>query len=339
MTDLLFKLKLIFVPCVDNRFRPSFLAGSFLRYSAITLLVLKLIIIPFMVYLPKTAFFADISKAVLIELTNKERISLGLQPLTENPKLAEAANLKANDMLTKDYFAHESPQGINPWYWFKLAGYNYKFAGENLAIGFIDSEEVIDGWLNSPSHRKNLLSPNYSEIGIAAVKGDFEGNETVAVVQLFGNPQATQVTKPVVKTVATTSTEKLAIEPKKEEIKEQEAPATGTQIAGEKTVLSEESSSSEQVAIVSGISNSTKNDLAFSLFYFINSEYYNFLQWLIYGFLVLVIVSLIINIIVRIDIQYKDLIFKALGFAAILLLFISIDKGIIIQLIPHDFKI
>ncbi len=154
-----------------------------------------------MVSLPKTVFFADVTKNALFDLTNQEREGLGLSPLKENTKLDEVAYQKAKDMLDNGYFAHSSPTGINPWYWFKNVGYHYQAAGENLAIGFIDSNEVLDAWIKSPSHRANLLSPNFKEIGIAVLTGKFKGQETTLVVQSFGSP--VEITGPTVSGVAT----------------------------------------------------------------------------------------------------------------------------------------
>src|SRR6185436_7850636 len=105
--------------------------------------------------------------------------------------LNKAAMAKAQDMVKNGYFAHESPQGISPWYWFKQAGYVYKYAGENLAVGFVDSKTVYDAWFNSPSHKANLLNKNYTQVGTAIVSG-FDGN-SIVVVQEFGRPLATTV--------------------------------------------------------------------------------------------------------------------------------------------------
>ena len=149
------KLKLIFIPCRDNKYRPKFLGSKFLFYYALVLLLLKLIIIPFFLYFPKTVFFADLAKTNLVGLTNTTREYFGFQALKENQALNEAAYLKAKDMIEKGYFAHYSPEGITPWYWLKKIGYNYKSAGENLAIGFLDSEQVYRAWMDSSSHKAN----------------------------------------------------------------------------------------------------------------------------------------------------------------------------------------
>ncbi len=126
--------------------------------------------------------------SVIVDLTNKERTDIGLQPLERSALLDKAALLKANHMKQLEYFAHYSPQGVSPWYWFDVVKYNYVYAGENLAIYFDDSEDVVDAWMKSPLHKENIIKNEYTEIGVAAVKGKYEGYDTVYIVQLFGTP-------------------------------------------------------------------------------------------------------------------------------------------------------
>jgi len=183
------KIKKIFIPCKENNWAPTLFLSSFLNWIIFFLFVLRVIFFFFFLNLSELSLFADISRQILLELTNKAREEAGVEPLKENPKLDEAAILKAQDMLAKDYFAHTSPEGVSPWEWFKKAGYFFKAAGENLAIGFFDSEELFQAWLNSKSHRDNILNPNFKEIGLAVVKGEYQGFETFVVVQLFGVPQ------------------------------------------------------------------------------------------------------------------------------------------------------
>jgi len=115
--------------------------------------------------------------------------------------LDAAAKQKAEDMFQNNYFSHFSPTGVSPWYWINKSGYNYHYAGENLAMNFIDSEEVVRAWLNSPGHRENLLNKNYQDIGIAVLPADFskQGINQPIVVQLFGSPQTEKV-KPTTET-------------------------------------------------------------------------------------------------------------------------------------------
>lgn len=124
----------------------------------------------------------------LISLTNAKRAEGGLPQLTVNPVLSQAAQAKAADMIAKNYWAHTSPDGLTPWVWFKNVGYRYLYAGENLARDFGDSGSVVNAWMNSPTHRENIMSNRYQEIGIAVVHDTFQGQPTTLVVQMFGTP-------------------------------------------------------------------------------------------------------------------------------------------------------
>ncbi len=140
---------------------------------------------------------ANISPEELLIYTNQKREEKGLAPLVLNPELAVAASRKANDMFTKDYWAHNSPDGATPWIFIKGAGYEYAYAGENLARGFSTSSDVITAWMNSPGHRDNMLSPNYKDIGFAIIPGKLTGDETVLVVEMFGSKYAADTKKEV----------------------------------------------------------------------------------------------------------------------------------------------
>jgi hypothetical protein len=135
---------------------------------------------------------AAVITAVLIDLANDSRVGAQAPHLTYNAQLQAAAQLKANDMAAKGYFAHQSPDGKMPWDWISLVGYPYVYAGENLAVDFNDSKEVNQAWLNSPTHRSNLLNPHFTEIGIATAEGMYQGRPTTFVVQLFGSRDAVQ---------------------------------------------------------------------------------------------------------------------------------------------------
>ena len=124
--------------------------------------------------------------------TNAERYREGLPFLMSNPLLSQIAREKMYDMFAYQYFAHESPNGVTVGDQAKKVGYEYILVGENLALGDFDSSKhVVDAWMDSPGHRKNILSPTYSEIGIAAGRGVYEGRSTWVVVQSFGLPKAT----------------------------------------------------------------------------------------------------------------------------------------------------
>lgn len=135
------------------------------------------------------SFATNIQQTDIVRLTNVQRQAAGVGIVQENALLDQAAAKKAADMFAKDYWAHVSPTGTTPWYFFDQAGYKYVYAGENLARDFDTSAGVMDGWMSSPSHRDNMLSPNYSDIGVAVVNGALLGHETTLVVQFFGRPQ------------------------------------------------------------------------------------------------------------------------------------------------------
>ncbi|MBZ9572982.1 hypothetical protein KJA17_02275 [Patescibacteria group bacterium] len=317
------KLKIIFIPCQENNYRPKFLESEFLVYYLVILILLRLIIIPFLVYFPKTIFFAEISRAILIELTNGEREDLGINILEENPQLNKAALLKAQDMINKDYFSHQSPKGVTPWYWFQKADYDYQLAGENLGIGFLDSEEIHQAWKNSPSHKANLLNSNFQDIGIAVLKGEFEGNETTVVVQLFGSPLTKKTLKEPQKIVNGTEPET------KNSIEKEEEKATEP----ERETISEEVISVESQGL------ETESSLGSDFFRFMTMSYNDLVQKIIFFSLVFIIISLIINIFVKFDVQHKDLIWKTAIFVIVLILFIFIDKEFVIRIIPHSLSI
>lgn len=137
--------------------------------------------------------FAQATKEEIISLVNQERQKAGLDPLVESPTLNQAAALKAQDMVGNNYFAHTSPEGLSPWHWFEKANYPYKYAGENLAMDFTSASSAMRAWMKSPTHKENIVSSKYKEIGIAVLSGIVEEKETLVAVQLFGTRLSDQV--------------------------------------------------------------------------------------------------------------------------------------------------
>ncbi len=131
-------------------------------------------------------YASNINIQQIIEGTNKERAAQGLVTLTYNTLLAEAAAGKARDMFTDQYWAHTSPSGKEPWDFIKSVNYNYKVAGENLARDFDSTPPMMAAWMNSPTHKANIMNPRYRDIGLAVVDGNLNGVETTLVVQMFG---------------------------------------------------------------------------------------------------------------------------------------------------------
>lgn len=131
-------------------------------------------------------YSSTITNSKVIDGTNKEREKLGLPDLVPNELLNQAAEAKAKDMFARQYWAHYSPEGTSPWEFIKGAHYTYYVAGENLARDFLQTDDMVKAWMNSPTHRENIVNPKYHDIGIAVVNGTLNGTETTLVVQMFG---------------------------------------------------------------------------------------------------------------------------------------------------------
>jgi hypothetical protein len=180
-----------FLPHPDKKTRAGLLSHkSIIVYCLLILLVTGLFrLIPLI--LPGVLGYAsDINISDLFRYTNEERKSNGLAELRLNEKLSNAARKKGSHMLEKNYWAHISPDGVEPWDFILGENYDYIYAGENLAKNFSHSKDVVKAWLNSTSHRDNLLSPNYDEVGFSVVNGVLDGYETTLVVQIFGRPRS-----------------------------------------------------------------------------------------------------------------------------------------------------
>lgn len=129
------------------------------------------------------------SIASVLYWTNWQRTQNGDTSLSENAILDKAALAKAHDILVNQYFAHTSPAGVGVTQLAKSVGYTYVLIGENLARGdFADGKALVDAWMASPEHRANILKPGYREIGIAVIKGVYQGTKEWVGVQEFGTP-------------------------------------------------------------------------------------------------------------------------------------------------------
>ena len=189
MRRILDWLKKYFIPHGENEYKPHFLRHESMLLFFVVIIVIELgFLVQVFIVFDKTKFLAAVLPAVLTTLTNEERAENDAPPLVQNDLLTKAAQLKAEDMATHGYFAHTSPEGKTPWYWFNLVNYRYIKAGENLAVNFFESSDVAKAWMNSPTHRENIVKKDYTEIGIGVAKGIYEGKNTVFVAQLFGTP-------------------------------------------------------------------------------------------------------------------------------------------------------
>ena len=351
---ILEKWHLCFVPSSKNNYRPLFFQGRFLLYLVLGVLVLKLALIPLTLYLPNNRFFADVTKSALFQETNQVRIAQGLKPLKDNIILDKAAQAKAQNMLQNGYFAHTSPSGLSPWYWFKRQKYSYQYAGENLAIGFLNSDEVTRAWVQSPEHRKNIVNSHYEDMGLAVVKGLFQGHETTLVVQLFGKQAAVPV--------QTTSSSKMLQSQKN--IVNQKPLVKGTTTQPKMTTTTSQSKGTRQNISVQPVekhplppaTSIVKKTIApqpnletqptiqpkatsFQLVNFLNQSYAKLTQNIVLAVLAFISLAVLLLIVIEIQEQAPDLIAKG-GLSIVLLTsFLFLGEGIALKLIPHHLLI
>jgi hypothetical protein len=183
-----------FTPHASNNYKARSLHPRILIYYMISLLIIQSLSSFIRSVQPNILGYAtDISVEKIISLVNIEREKNSLKPLNLSSELSSAAINKAHDMFDNNYWAHISPTGITPWKFINDAGYNYVYAGENLAKSFDTSEEVVDAWMKSPTHRANILKQEYTDIGLAILNGKLKGEETTLIVEQFGSRVTTEV--------------------------------------------------------------------------------------------------------------------------------------------------
>lgn len=324
--DLLLRLynglRSLFIPSLDNNFNPGFLHSKVVFYGVLFLLVVKIITVGFFIPIPGNIFFADITKTDLLNLANQQRSQLGIAPLAENNILDQAAKLKAQDMVNKGYFSHVSPSGITPWFWFRQVGYNYKYAGENLAVGFFDSKDLFEAWIASPSHKENIVNPNYKEVGTAVVSG-FDSN-AILVVQVFG---AVIAKKPDPASVANKNTApplvQAPLEPEKENVA----------VAANESLEQEVLGNATQINQSAPLNKDFKNNVYLNVMHFIVYDYQVLLQYILYLLVVAVGASALIAIFFGArDLQRPVLVRSAQLFSMICVA-IFLDQSFISQII------
>ncbi len=195
------------------------------------------------------AYATSMSSDALLSATNTQRDQNGVASLNINGDLTAAAQAKANDMVKRNYWSHNTPDGQEPWVFIQATGYKYTKAGENLAYGFDNSNDAVTGWMNSPSHRDNLLDSAFSDVGFGYANSDnfnSSGPETV-VVAMYGKPQVLAATQ----AVAPTPTKPVQAAPT-------QAPTTKTETPAVKPVSSDQpvkEPATQQIARVQNLSS------------------------------------------------------------------------------------
>lgn len=139
-------------------------------------------------------YASEINSNNVLNQINEKRAESNLPKLKQNTDLSNAASLKAKDMINRSYFEHYA-FGLAPWDFMKMSGYDYLYAGENLAMDFNTSEGIVNAWMSSPAHRANILDPEFTETGVGIIKGEYTENgithETIMVDNMFGQKRPT----------------------------------------------------------------------------------------------------------------------------------------------------
>lgn len=176
------------LPHESNNYKARTLHNSSLVFYILLLLSFQLVSGMVKRVKPGVLGYAtDITVERILFLVNQKRMEANLPQLSLSTELSEAATKKASDMFAYGYWAHVSPTGVSPWSFINSSGYQYVYAGENLAKDFNTSEEVVNAWMNSTTHRGNILKPEYADIGLSVMNGNLQGQATTLVVQEFGS--------------------------------------------------------------------------------------------------------------------------------------------------------
>lgn len=180
-------VKLTFVPHNANQYRPHLVRAHGLAIVVVLVVILQ---ISHGLFGSGNVLGATqpIAASDLLADTNAERAKNNLKPLSLDPQLSKAAFLKAQDMFKQQYWAHTAPDGTTPWHWFGAVGYDYDYAGENLARNFGSAAAVMAAWMASPEHEANILNTHYTQLGFAVVDGTYNNQPETLVVALYGKP-------------------------------------------------------------------------------------------------------------------------------------------------------
>jgi hypothetical protein len=189
--------KRYFIPCESNHYAPRLLRARNLTIMMVFLVVIKALVIGYFFFVqPGGGSSATLESSKVINLINNERKVKGEGILDPNTELDRAARAKAADMVSKNYFAHYSPDGKRPWDFINHSNYTYSFVGENLAMDFSTLETAHKALMASESHRENILNPRFKDIGIAFVSSTIDGKKTNILVEFFATDRVSLMAKP-----------------------------------------------------------------------------------------------------------------------------------------------
>ncbi len=320
--DFLRKLQDHFIPSARNVYRPHLLRKPWLIFFvAVVLTSESVFLLDLVARQSAFDFVAAVLPGEVVALTNTERTEENVAPLKQNELLARAAQAKAEDMAAKGYFSHVSPDGSEPWVWVRGAGYNYQYAGENLAVKFTDSSEVVNAWMASPTHRANIVKPQYTEIGVGIAQGEFKGEQATYVVQYFGTPREVGAAPQPALLAATNGTRTT---PQENVVPQVQGAADESQqvAAAEATPLPPRTTHAEQPW-----SSFAKNLLS------TETQPSVSVSWILAGIASLLVIGLALAFFVHIQIQPTDMLIGGAVVAVITLAFLALNMQTIA--LPH----
>lgn len=287
-----------FIPHEHNHHWPHFLRPKALLSYSFILITTKLLVTGLLfITFPNPAALSEEIISRLYNLTNLTRGEYNLPLLTQNKYLNNAAELKVKDMAEKKYFSHYTPEGYAPWHFIDNVNYNYDVAGENLGMNFTRAETVHNAFLASPGHRDNILDPRFKDIGIASQPTDINNRPTQLLVVFFGQPHKIAASKTqTADNIFDKKNELLATESKSVT----EINVTSTVVEG--AILPADKFQYTEELLVLAESQVKETPIA---------KIYNWSHLLFIFFLIFLIISFIINLIVKIHIQHGQLLLQS----------------------------
>ena len=322
-------IKDFFIPHEGNNHKPKILRPKSLLSYALIAVAVKLAVAGFLfTTYPTPAELSAIISGNMISLLNQSRTEAEIEPLKENLTLLKFAEEKAKDMISRDYFSHDTPEGKRPWQWINRAEYDYVYAGENLAMDFHTAEVVHAAFMKSPSHRRNILNPKYKDVAIAVLTGEIDGHATTLLVEFFGTQKEDLSTLALAKPLS----------PETNEV----PPATITTEQGTTAGVTEKAeiilpvdedfdrlaagSANEGVIVIAANQKNSRALVDLVI------EYSNIF---FLAFLIFILLSLILNIFIKIRIQHASVILQSVIVIALMAAMVLIKLHFVEQVAPH----
>ncbi|MDD2807168.1 MAG: CAP domain-containing protein [Patescibacteria group bacterium] len=322
-------LKDLFIPHLGNGHKPKILRPKSLLTFAVSAIIIKAAVTGFLFFTyPTPAELSAIMTSNMIALINDARNDAGAEPLRENLMLDEYAKQKGTDMISRGYFAHDTPDGKRPWEWIDRTDYDYVYAGENLAMDFISAEVVQDAFMKSPGHRRNILNPKYKDVGIAVLNGKLGGHETTLLVEFFGTERKdlsslVAVNKaPSAKTTVTQPNPSTPVQPMVISNTNASNPNVNNNLVPENV----QSANTEALIVVAPNQSSNSDLINFVI------EYSNIF---FIAFLIFMLISLILNIVIKFRIQHPALILQSVVVIALMAAMVLVKFHFAETISPH----